>query len=562
VTVVALLAIAPAQFPAPGGLSSPFKLAAVLVLFFIWLLCGQWIDRDTRFIKAHREQWNMIVLAGGLLGLGSWLLLPLKGGLFFVGLLLYLFIAFGTVVAYVVYRNRLVAAEARVGTPHHLKTLLAKVTGGRKQKKIEVVERVRLSSSEGRVVGIPEDPVERLKFIATQDLVSDALWRRASEVDVTVAGDKARIAYRIDGMVTERKDLLGRPEAESALIFLKQIAGLNVDEHRRPQEGRVSAMFPVGTRNMSLIDVRTSGTTAGERLYLRVVTPEDRLRLPALGFAPSRQEKFEKLIKAPSGLVIISGPRQHGVTTTLYAVLREHDAFLSNIHSLERRTLMELDNITQHVHDGQNPDLGFARQLQSIVRREPDVVLVGDCPDHETAELCSRAASMGKKIYLELTADDCFLALAKFLRLNENNRQAAEALVGVVNQRLVRKLCTVCRQAYKPDEQLLRKANLPVEKISHFYRPPARPELDKKGNPIICGNCQGTGYYGRTGVFEFLLITDPMKEMIRQGAKMELIKAEARKNKMLYLQDEGLLKVIEGLTSMNEILRVLKADKT
>lgn len=549
------------QVPGSGPFADGLKMLGVAVVFIIWLAFGQWIDRDTRYVKRNREQWNLIAIAACLIGLAAWLVLPLEGPLYVVGLLLFVLIAFGPVIAYIIYRNRLVAAEARVCTPHHIASLVAQLTGGKREKKISAVERVRLSNSDGKVVGIPDEDEDRLRFVATQDLVSDALWRRASEVDVSLAGEKVRVAFRIDGMVTERKDLLDPGSAALATSYLKQIAGLNVEERRRPQEGRISVIFPVGTKNRSLIDVRTSGSNAGERLYMRVVTPEDHLRLGGLGLSPQRQEQFGSIIKERAGLVILSGPKQQGVTTTLYATLREHDAFLSNIHSLERRTLMGLENITQHTHDGQNPDLGFARQLQTIIRREPDVIGVGDCPDHETAELSSRAARNGKKIYLQIQSPDCFSALGKFIRLNENNKQAAEALLTVVNQRLVRKLCTVCREAYKPDESLLRKANLPVEKISHFYRPPAQPELDKKGNPIICGNCQGTGYFGRTGIFELLVLTAPMKEMIASGAKLELIKAEARKNKMLYLQEEGLLKVIEGITSMNEVLRVLKTEK-
>lgn len=550
-----------AQAPDVGPFANGLKILGVAAVFFIWLAFGQWMDRDSRFVKANREQWNLIAMAACIIGLGAWLLLPFKGPLYVVGLLIYVFVGFGPVIAYILYRNRLVAAEVRVFTPHHIATLISNLTGGKKDKKIDAVERVRLSNSDGRVVSIPEEDEDRLRFAATQDLVSDALWRRASEVDVAMAGEKVRVAFRIDGMVTERKDLLDPGSAALATSYLKEIAGLNVEERRRPQEGRIFVIFPVGTKNRSLVDIRTSGSNAGERLYLRVVTPEDHLRMMGLGLSPQRQEQFEKVIKERAGLVILSGPKQQGVTTTLYATLRDHDAFLSNIHSLERRTLMTLENITQHVHDGQNPDLGFARQLQSIIRREPDVIGVGDCPDHETAELSSRAAKNGKKIYLQIQAPDCFTALSKYIRLNENNKQAAEALLAVVNQRLVRKLCTVCREAYKPDESLLRKANLPADKISHFYRPPAEPEVDKKGNPIICGNCQGTGYFGRTGIFELLVLTPPMKEMIASGAKLELVKAEARKNKMLYLQEEGLLKVIEGVTSMNEVLRVLKTEK-
>lgn len=550
-----------AQAPGVGPFANGFKIAGVVVIFFVWLLLGQWMDRDLRFIKGNREQWNLIAMAGCLVGIAAWLILPFEGPLYFVGLLVYVVVGFAPVIIYIVYRNRLVASELRVFTPHHIGMVLSNLTGGKKEKKIEAVERVRLSSKDGKVVGVPEEQDERKSFVATQDLVSDALWRRASEVDVAVAGDKVKIAFRIDGTVTKRKDLLNAEDAWKALDYLKQIAGLNVDERRRPQEGRISATFPVGTRNLSLIDVRTSGSTAGERLHMRVVTPDDALRVPALGFAAQRQEMFQNIIGEREGLVIISGPKSHGVTTTMYATLRQHDAFLSNIHALERQRLMELENITQHTHDSQNQDLGFARQLQTIIRREPDVVMVGDCPDHETAELSSRAAMNGKKIYLQIAAGDSFAALAKYVRLVENNKQAARPLLAVTNQRLVRKLCTVCREAYKPDENLLKKANLPTDKISHFYRPPAEPEVDKKGNPIICGNCQGTGYFGRAAIFEVLLVTDPMREMIASGAKLDLIKAEARKNKMLYLQEEGLLKVIEGLTSMNEILRVLKAEK-
>ena len=131
-------------------------------------------------------------------------------------------------------------------------------------------------------------------------------------------------------------------------------------------------------------------------------------------------------------------------------------------------------------------------------------------------------------------------------------------LLAITNQRLIRMLCTECREAYKPDEKLLRKANLPVDKIEHFYRTPTNLPTDKRGNPIVCKHCQGTGYYGRTGLFELMMFTDQMRALVRSGTRISEIKAAARKNKMLYLQEEGLIKVIDGITGMNEVLRALR----
>jgi len=129
-----------------------------------------------------------------------------------------------------------------------------------------------------------------------------------------------------------------------------------------------------------------------------------------------------------------------------------------------------------------------------------------------------------------------------------------------VSQRLIRKLCIACRQAYKPDQQQLKKANLPANKIEHFYRPPPEGLVDAKGNPIVCSNCQGSGYFGRTGVFELLVFDDNLRDLIRKGQPVTAVKAQSRKSGMLYLEEVGLQKVIEGVTSMNELLRILRAE--
>jgi len=548
-----------AMLPEPGGYISVFKIVFVLAFFGLWLFFGQWVNKDTGYVRTSRDMWNGIVLGGGAIGLVAWLLLPWKGGMFFLGWMVWLFVAGGAAAAYVLHRNARVQPATRVFTPSHVARVISQL-GKSKEKKLEAVERVRISDHEGRIVPIPEDPLELEQFLAAQELLSDALWRRASEVDLACMGEKVLLTYRIDGVVTKRPDLLDRTRAEHALNLIKAKAGLNLAERRRPQTGRISVTYPVGTTNVAQIEVRTSGSTAGERLFLQVVSEESRLRLADLGLHPDRLKQLEELVAKPEGLVIFSGPKGSGVTTTLYAALRAHDVFTRNIHTLERKPLMDLENITQHVYDSEDAGLGFARRLQSIVRREPDVVMVADCPDRETAQLVVRAASSGKKLYLGMTAKDAFEALQAFMKLAEDPTRVAKALLGITCQRLIRKLCPACRQAYKPDPQLLRKVNLPADKIEFFYRPPSQPLRDKHGNEIICPNCQGSGYYGRTGVFELLVVDETVRKLLAGGAGMAQIRAACRKNRMLYLQEEGLMKVIDGITSMNEVIRGLRDE--
>ncbi|MGD2111487.1 MAG: type II/IV secretion system protein, partial [Phycisphaerae bacterium] len=154
-----------------------------------------------------------------------------------------------------------------------------------------------------------------------------------------------------------------------------------------------------------------------------------------------------------------------------------------------------------------------------------------------------------------------FDALGKYLTFLNDNRLAATALLGVVNQRLIRLLCEDCREAFEPDQATLKKLNLPADKIDKFYRPPAEVKKDRRGREVACQRCQGTGYVGRTGIFELLAVDAPVRRLIVDGAPMNRIKAQCRKNKMYYLQEEGLLKVIDGTTSMNEILRCLRTSE-
>jgi type II secretory ATPase GspE/PulE/Tfp pilus assembly ATPase PilB-like protein len=529
------------------------KIGVVVALLFLWGLALQWVDRDTDVVKTKREQWNLITISGGMTAFFVLLVPPWPGQLFFVGVGAWLVLAGGAVLAYVFHRNGRVLPANRVLTAAHFKRL----TGGEAKKRPldEKGQRVRLGDAKGKFMSLPDDVDEAKDYQAVQDFMHDLLWRRASDVDMVAAKDKYRLMYRIDGVPQEKAEGVALEQGERVIRYLKKLAGLNVEEIRRPQTGRIKAALLSHNGEIGFTEVRTSGTTAGERIQLHIQSGPVLRRIHELGIAPQRIEALKEMIAKPTGMLLISAPPHNGLTTTQYAILRSHDAYIQNINTLERRRLVELDNITQRTYEGTSADVNYARMLQSILRREPDIVMVSECEDRETAQIATRAAAEDRKIYMGIIAKDSFDALAKYLAFVEDNRLAGKALVGVLQQKLIRVLCTACRESFRPDPATLKKLNLPADKIECFHRPPTKPLVDKKGREIVCPTCQGSGYVGRTGLFELLVIKPDVAELITEGAPINRIKSQCRKNRMYYLQEEGLLKVIDGTTSINEILR-------
>jgi len=544
--------------PEPGGYVDLIKVGIVVAMLFGWSAAAQWIDRDTNVVKTRREHWNMIALSGGLVAFLVLLILPWSGGLFYLGAAFWLLVAGAPMLGYVVHRNGRVVPAQRVLSPHHLKRMLGK-EGAKKSASAEGL-RVRISDHAGKFVEPPSDSEGGKDFDVVQGFLHDLLWRRASDTEMIAGKEKYRLVFKIDGVATERPEGIPVDQGERIFRFVKRVAGLNVEEIRRPQSGRFKAGLLSQEGEPGFTEVQTSGTMQGERMRLHIQAGPVLMRLTELGIPQPRMEILTQFLSKQTGLLMVSAPPGHGLTTTQYAILKSHDAYINNIHALERRSLVDLDNVTQQKYEGDNTDLNYARVLQTVLRREPDIVLVDQCEDRETAKIATRAAAEDRKIYLGMNAKDCFDALARFLQWVDDNQAAAKALLGVINQRLVRTLCTECREAFRPDPETLKKLNLPAEKIERFYRPPSEPKRDKRGREIVCTQCQGSGYFGRTAVFEFLVNDPSVAKLIAENASIERIKAQCRKNKMYYLQEEGLLKVIDGTTSMNEVLRCLRGN--
>jgi type II secretory ATPase GspE/PulE/Tfp pilus assembly ATPase PilB-like protein len=546
-----------AQVPDTGLYVDPIKVGVVLALLFGWAAIAQWIDRDTNVVKTRREHWNMIVLSGGLVAFFVLLILPWSNQLFVLGIAIWLLIAGAPMMGYLVHRNGRVVPGQRVMTPGHFKRLLGK---GERRAASASGLRVNVYDHDGKFVEPPDDPEGAKDFDAVQDFFFDLLQKRASEVDMIAAKEKCRVIYKIDGVATEDPEGLALEKGERVFRMLKKAAGLNVEEIRRPQSGRIKAALLSHEGEPGFTTVQTSGTTQGERMRLQMQSGPVIKRLNELGLPAARLEAVQKILGKQTGVFILSAPPEHGLTTTQYAILKSHDAYINNIHSIERKPLLDLDNVTQQLFERDNTDLHYARVLQTVLRREPDIVLIDQCEDRETAQIATRAASEDRKIYLGMIARDCFDALQRYLTWADDRAMIGKSLLGVMNQRLIRLLCTDCREAFRPDPGTLKKLNLPAEKIERFYRPPTEQKTDRRGRPVVCQNCQGTGYFGRTGVFELMVVDEQVAKLITDGAPVERIKAQCRKNKMYYLQEEGLLKVIDGTTSMQEILRCLKGN--
>ena len=465
-------------------------------------------------------------------------------------------LAGGAMTAYIVHRNGRLAPSARVLTLGHAKRIISR--GHDSKRPRDKGQRVQIVDHNGDFVELPSDADEALAFQALQDFLFDLLRRRASEVDLVAGKEKYRQMFKVDGVATEKPEGLAPEVGERIFRFVKRIAGLDIEEIRKPQKGKIEVSLLSHEGGVGDTEVHSSGTTAGERLRLKFHTDNRLYRIPELGLADARSEELKKILEKPTGLFLMSAPTQHGLTTTQYAILRSHDAYINNIHSLERRPLAEVDNITQQRFDGANTDVNYARMLQTVLRREPNMVMIGECEDRDTACVALRAAADGRKIYLGINGKDCFEVLGKYLAFVGDNALVAKALLGVMSQRLVRTLCSECREAFEPDTATLKKLNLPADKIERFYRAPSEPKTDRRGRPIECMQCQGTGFVGRTGIYELLVVDEPVAKLIAMGAATNRIKSQCRKRRMYYLQEEALLKVIDGTTSMDEILRCLR----
>jgi type II secretory ATPase GspE/PulE/Tfp pilus assembly ATPase PilB-like protein len=384
------------------------------------------------------------------------------------------------------------------------------------------------------------------------------MWRRASNVALSPTAEDYKVAYFVDG-TSLKQPSIAREQMGYFITFVKELACLDPNERRKPQKGRF--VIRRGKDDMPW-EVTTAGSTAGEQVRLKHIEQETISKLDEIGLMPEQLQQLSQLHGVKQGLCIISGPAKTGVTTTLYAMLRNHDAFINSVNTLERQPSGELPNITQNTYAlSDTGTTTFGAKLQALVRMGPDIVGVAECEDAETARVACAAAKDGKLVYVTLKADSTLQAVGKWMRLVGDRNLVAETLLCASNQRLLRKLCEECKQGYTPDKELFKKFNITADKTKVLNRA-GKVQYDKHGKPMTCENCQGTGYFDRTGIFELVVMNDALRLAVRKSKSLPEIGAQFRRAKVLYLQEQVLRKVIAGTASINEMIRVLSASKT
>jgi type IV pilus assembly protein PilB len=313
---------------------------------------------------------------------------------------------------------------------------------------------------------------------------------------------------------------------------------LDITKRRIPQDGRVQMTF----KSMQ-IDMRVSTlpTIYGEKVVIRLLNKDDSLlNIERLGFKPQNKERFDRLIKKPYGILLATGPTGSGKSTTLFAALNEINSPTKNIVTIEDPVEYQLEGVNQ-VQANNAAGLTFAKTLRSILRQDPDIVMVGEIRDEETAEIAIRAALTGHLVLSTLHTNDAPSAITRLLDMGIPGYLVASTVIGVVAQRLVRKLCPDCKEAYEPGIE--EKKFLDDPDVEKLWRPSVEP----------CKKCTD-GYKGRIAIHEVLEISDEMEEMIAEGANELAIEKYARANNMKSLLDDGKQKLKEGITSYQEVV--------
>ncbi|MEW9123779.1 MAG: GspE/PulE family protein [Thermotaleaceae bacterium] len=368
--------------------------------------------------------------------------------------------------------------------------------------------------------------------------ISQAVKSKASDIHIEPFEKYVRIRFRIDG---ELKEIMTPAKSTHSAIVtrIKIIGKLDISEKRVPQDGRVEVMI-----ENRRVDMRISvlPTVYGEKIVIRLLDQSNLVvKKEELGFIEQNLRLFDKIIKYPEGIILVTGPTGSGKTTTLYTVLKELNQINKNIITVEDPVEYKLDGINQ-VQVNLKAGLTFALGLRSILRQDPDIVMVGEIRDIDTAQIAIRAAITGHLVLSTLHTNDTASSISRLMDMGIDNYLVSSGVVGIIAQRLVKKICSHCKMAYEADSA--ERQILNVEESIGLY----------KGRG--CNACNHTGYSGRTAIHEIMTINREIRSLINQNADIDIIKDKAVENGMLTLYHSCKLLVLNGTTTMDELVRV------
>jgi general secretion pathway protein E len=412
--------------------------------------------------------------------------------------------------------------------------ILARVDAS-EQESVEDVEQLRDRASEA--------PVIRLVNL----IIQRAVELRASDIHVEPFESRLKVRYRVDGVLQETE---APPVQLSPAVIsrIKLMARLNIAERRLPQDGRIEMRIQGNDLD---IRVSTVPTMHGESVVLRLLNRESVvLDFAALGFSAQPEERLQSVLHIPHGVLLVTGPTGSGKTTTLYTALNSLNTSKSKLITVEDPVEYQLEGVNQ-IQIKPAIGLTFATALRSIVRQDPDVIMVGEMRDLETARICIQSALTGHLVLSTLHTNDAPSSITRLLEMGVEDYLLTSTLNAVLAQRLVRKLCTECREAYQASPEMLqemRMQRLAGDRPVTLYR--------AKG----CAACNGSGYHGRIAIIEVLIMSEAIRRLILQHADSGTLRRAAREEGMLSMYEDGCLKALDGTTNIEEVLRVIQDD--
>jgi len=533
-----------ANAPILMSIAKPLLLVATFVVYMRYVAR---FEADARMYTLPVLPWNFAFVGAALVALASAVLIPI----FFIGLPVAILVLAGTMFAYWKFRDARVpeGRQFRFGGDKFAKAMAA-----RRQAAANRAASVLFTRSNGSKEPVPqkEDPALGV-YLALENLIVDPMLARASRIDLVSTQAGVACSMLVDGIRTKREAL--PPDVGNAVIDLvKRLAGLDVNDRRRRQTGTCSV---AGEAGQSTLTVTSMGGSGGQTIRIDL-DRESRLgkSIDTLGLASSQLEALRALEDPAKrvGIVLVSTPPGQGLTTLGFSLIARHDAYTSNIKTLERELVYRVEGVE---HKAFAPEPGvedYATALTKILRRDPDVVLAADISEPGSAKAATLMGLERPLVYVLIPADSMASTVAAWMQGVGDAKLATRGLSGIVHQRLIRQLCPNCKSPFTPTPEQAKKLGIPAGKQVELFRPSGKIQV--KNRIEDCPVCQGTAYFGQIGIFEVMPIDAEARKYLAENDFRSAYARAVREFKMIQLQEAALLKVREGLTSLEEVQRV------
>lgn len=558
-----MLNVEPAGWIVPGGmptlaqalvLMSAWKPLLLLLPFIPWaLFVSKVLDKHAARFFLPRENYNLVHLVIGLVALLVAISMPMKSeAAFWLGWGLMVLLLAGDAVAFAIIHNK----DERVPEEFRIRLNTDAFKAGRADKaakKLQGKAEFTVRGPDKAVVIVPSvDSPEYEVRVAAEAIVMKMNATRASQADIAPTGkDNAyAVSYLIDG-VRQAGETLPGVTAIKVMDFWKAAAKLDVNDRRKRLIGDVTVEKETSRKKIRVISI---GVQGGMRTTL-LGDPEGAVRrkLPDMGLLEPQMADLKAIVEDNTGVVLLAAPLDQGRTTTFYSVIRMHDAYTRNVQTLETEQQDSLEGIRQNKYEPGQEGAEFSTLLRSLYRRDPDVLGLGDLPDTATAKEITRADQDRTRTYVSLRADSAIQAIQVWMKLAADAEAGSKVLRGVVAQKLIRKLCVNCRVAYQPAPEMVKKLGLPPGSIKQLFKKGGQVLV--KNKPEVCPVCSGGGYVGQEGCFEVISLDQTARDLIKAG-DWDGMAREARRRKLPTIQQTALRKAIDGITSVEEVLRV------